>query len=48
MQRYELQNARDNFTEFLFNRNLYNHEAVLEQTKIKFKETETTFAPVID
>ena len=39
---------RDQFADFVYNRNLFSHEAALKQTKAKFKATEATFAPAID
>lgn len=43
--RNELQAAKDNFQEFLFNRQLDNHETALKSTKAKFKDCEPAFSP---
>jgi len=43
-----LRQERDQFLDFIFNRNQFNHEALIKQTKAKFKALESTFAPVID
>lgn len=48
VSRHDLQSERDNFADFLFNRNMFNHQQALEQAKFKFKDEKLTFAPVID
>lgn len=48
VSRNDLKSQRDNFADFLFNRNMFNHQQALEQAKFKFKDEKSTFSPVID
>jgi hypothetical protein len=45
---HETREARDRFSEFIFNRKTSNREAALKHTKAKFKDTEPVFAPMIN